>query len=53
MSYRWSLAENDEVWVDERNEEEAICAECGEMTWEPLWDDENGFCDDCYEEVFG
>lgn len=50
MSYRWSLAENDEVSVDEEGEE--ICAECGEMTWEPLWDDDP-LCRECYEHLFG
>jgi len=29
-----------------------ICAECGEMTWEPRWDDDP-FCEECWEEIFG
>lgn len=31
---------------------EEICAECGEMTWEPCWDDDP-FCQGCYDELFG
>ena len=55
MAYRWSVLENDEVWVDEHDEDEEICAECGEMTWSDAlrWDDETPFCIDCYDEVFG
>lgn len=52
MSYRWSVLENDEVWVDAHDEGEVICAECGEMTWEPRWDDD-AFCEECYREIFG
>lgn len=28
MAYRWSLAENDEVWVDEHDEYEWECPSC-------------------------
>lgn len=52
MAWRYSALVHGEVWVDEHLEREEICAECGEMTWEPRWDDDP-FCEDCYEELFG
>lgn len=47
----WEEFTDEELGFDE-GEGEEVCAECGEMTWEPRWDDDP-FCVDCWDNIFG
>lgn len=54
MSYRWSLAENEEVWVDDDLGVDH-CENCGVEIEddEVLFDDGEAFCQPCWVSIFG
>ena len=55
MSWRYSVLEHDEVWVDE-HDTNRWCDECDkefDLEDEGGTDDDTVFCGDCYDEIFG
>ena len=54
MSYQWSLAENDEVWVDDLDSM-VWCDECDaefDAAAEGSMSEGYPLCDECYDESF-
>ena len=56
MSWRYSVLEHDEVWVDEYDSV-TDCDECGKEIdlddGEGQVDGDYAFCESCYDEIYG
>ena len=54
MTYQWSTVEHDEVSVD-KHDDTSLCYECGAFCedGEYVPEDDEEFCFDCYDEMFG
>lgn len=57
MSWRYSVLEHDEVWVDEYDDDITDCDECGTEVnlteGEGEVDGDSAFCNSCYDNIFG